>query len=158
MDKLRKIMLVFSVPAFAVCCLYLNLLGGIGILLNADKNYSACGVSLLISVAAFAISLTAAFFRKGVFNIISLLFNIAGTICYIYPLGILNGIPNERIPKADIEVLTSRIYPSVIVTVFLAVVIFADFFSYDRSVKRMEKRQKRLKEKSRALTDEEKII
>ena len=158
MDIFRKIMLVLSCISFAVCGLFLNLLGGIGILLNADESYAVCGNALILSVAAFALSLTAAFFRKWFTNILSIIFNIAGTAFYIYPLGILNAIPNERIPRTSIEELTSRIYPSVFITIFLVLVIFADFFSYERQVQRAEKRKKKEIQKNRALTDEEKII
>ena len=54
--------------------------------------------------------------------------------------------------------LTARIYPAVLVTVFLALVIMADFFSYDRIAKRAERKRVSEKEKKRALTDDEKII
>lgn len=155
MEILRKVMLVLSAAAFAVCELFLNLMGGIAFIMN---NYENCGISLIIAVAAFAIALISAFFRKPAANIISIVFNIIGTVFYIYPLGILNGIPNAKIPRESIEVLTSRIYPSVLVTVFLAMVIFADFFSYERSAKRAENRQRRIAEKQRALTDDERII
>lgn len=155
MDILRKVMLVLGTAAFAVCELFLNLFGGIGLIMNKYEN---CGICLLIAVGAFAAALTAAYFRKAAANIVSIVFNIAATLFYIYPLGILNAIPNSQVPKASIEVLTSRIYPSVLVTVFLAVAVFADVFSYERSVKRAEKRQRRIEEKNRSLTDEEKII
>lgn len=155
MEIFRKIMLVLSTAAFAVCCLFLNLMGGIALNMN---NYEKCGTSLIISVGLFAVSLAAAYFRKGITNIISIVFNIAATAFYIYPLGILNAIPNSQIPKESVEVLTARIYPAVLVTVFLALVIMADFFSYDRIAKRAERKRVSEREKKRALTDDEKII
>lgn len=155
MDIFRKIMLGLSCVSFAVCCLFLNLLGGIGMILN---DYTQCGICLIVSTAVFAVSLTSAFFRNAIANIISVITNIAATACYIYPITILNGIPNEQIPKSSIEILTSRIYPSVIVTIALAAAVFADIFSYERSVKRAEQRKAKTNEQTRSLRDDEKII
>ena len=89
---------------------------------------------------------------------LSLIFNIAGTLLYIYPIAVLNGIPNSSVPRSSIEILTSRIYPAISVTILLLIVIFADFFSYDRSAERAAKRNEKLKERSRSLTDDEKIV
>mgnify|MGYP003294916952 CR=1 FL=1 len=155
MDIFRKIMLGISCISFAVCCLFLNLMGGIGMILN---DYTQCGTCLIISSAIFALSLISAFFSKTAANIISVITNIAATACYIYPISILNGIPNEQIPKTSIEILTSRIYPSVLVTIALAAAVFADVFSYERSVQRAERRKCKINEQTRSLTDDEKII
>ena len=155
MENLRKISLVLACAAFAICCLFLNLMGGIGLISN---NYTEIGRALIISVILLSLSLILAFFRNGYTNLGSVIFNIAGTFLYIYPIGVLNAIPNAQVPKESVEVLTSRIYPAISVTVLLALVIFADFFSYERSVKRSQRRQKKIQESTRALRDDEKII
>lgn len=155
MEKLRKPCLVLAAAAFAVCGLFLNLMGGIALIIN---NYIQCGVCLLVSVGLFLISLISAFFRKAAANIISLLTNIAASACYIYTLAVLNGVPNTKVPKESMEIITSRIYPSVIVTVLLAAVIFFDIFSYERISARAEKKRRKSIEKSRPLKDSEKII
>ncbi len=156
MEALRKISLAVCCAAFAVTCLFLNLFGGIGLM--SQQNYAQIGRCLIISVAMLALSLILAFFRKSYTNIGSLFFNIIGTILYIYPIGVLNGIPNSQVPKQSIEVLTSRIYPAISVTVLLALVIFADIFSYERSAMRCKRRHEKEKESSRQLRDDEKII
>lgn len=155
MEILRKASLVLSCAAFAVCCLFLNLLGGIALYSN---NYQNAGMSLIISVGVLLAALVFAFFRKGITNLLSLIFNIAGTLLYIYPIAVLNGIPNSTVPRSSIELFTSRIYPAVSVTILLLTVIFADFFSYDRSAERERKRSEKLRERQRGLTDDEKII
>lgn len=155
MEIFRKITLGLSCAAFAVCCLFLNLMGGIGLMSN---NYTDIGRALIISVALLGLSLLLAFFRNIFTNIGSVLLNIAGTLFYIYPISVLNGIPNATVPKESVAVLTSRIYPAIIVTVLLAMVIFADIFSYERSVKRAERRNAKLREKNRSLKENEKII
>ena len=155
MEIFRKVSLVLSCAAFAVCCLFLNLMGGIGLITN---NYTEIGRALIISVILLALSLILAFFRNRYTNIGSVILNIAGTFLYIYPIGVLNGIPNAQVPKESVEVLTSRIYPAISVTVLLAMVIFADVFSYERSVKRSQRKQKKISENTRALRDDEKII
>ena len=139
MEIFRKIILGLSCAAFAVCCLFLNLMGGIGLMSN---NYTDIGRALIISVVLLG----------------SALLNIAGTVFYIYPISVLNGIPNATVPKESVEVLTSRIYPAIIVTVLLAIAVFADIFSYERSVKRSERKNAKLKEKNRSLKEDEKIV
>lgn len=155
MEILRKVSLVLGCAAFAVYCLFLNLLGGIALYSN---NYRNAGMSLIISVGVLLAALVFAFFRKGIFNLLSLVFNIAGTLLYIYPIAVLNAIPNSAVPRSSIEILTSRIYPAVSVTILLLTVIFADFFSYDRSAERARKKSEKLKERKRSLTEDEKII
>lgn len=155
MELLRKASLGLSCAAFAICCLFLNLLGGIALYSN---NYQSIGISLIISVGILLAALVFAFFRKVVFNLLSLVFNIAGTLLYIYPIAVLNGIPNSTVPRSSIELLTSRIYPAVSVTILLLTAIFADFFSYERSAERAKKKSEKQKERSRSLTDDEKII
>lgn len=150
MDLLRKISLFLSAAAFAVCELFLNLLGGIGMRMN---GYEKCGNMLFAAVIMFAAALTFAFFRKTAFNVLSLLFNAGATVCYVCTLGILNGIKN-----VNVDVLTSRVYPSVILTVLLAVAIFADILSYDRICSRAERKKQKESEKNCSLSDEEKII
>ena len=151
MEIFRKIILGLSCAAFAVCCLFLNLMGGIGLMSN---NYTDIGRALIISVVLLGLSLLLAFFRNRITNLGSALLNIAGTVFYI----VLNGIPNATVPKESIEVLTSRIYPAIIVTVLLAIAVFADIFSYERSVKRAERKNAKLKEKNRSLKEDEKIV
>ena len=46
MEIFRKIILGLSCAAFAVCCLFLNLMGGIGLMSN---NYTDIGRALIIS-------------------------------------------------------------------------------------------------------------
>ena len=155
MDILRKASLGLGCAAFAVCCLFLDLLGGIAIYTN---NYESAGSCLILSVVMLLAALITAFFRKGLLNLLSLIFNIVGTILYIYPIAVLNGIPNSVVPRSSVEIFTSRIYPTIIVTILLLTAVFADFFSYDRMAEREKKKIERDKERRRSLTDDEKII
>lgn len=155
MEILRKVSLALSCAAAAVCCLFLNLMGGFALYIN---NYQTVGICLIVSSVMLIVSLIAAFFRKGILNLISLLLNIIGTLLYIYPIAVLNGIPNSSVPRSSIELLTSRIYPAVSVTILLLTAVFADYFSYDRAAKRAEKKMQKHKEQTRDLTDNEKIV
>lgn len=155
MEIFRKTALGLGIAAFAVCGLFLDLMGGIGLIMN---NYSSCGYSLIISVAVFAAAIVLLFFRRSVTDIISAVLNAVATGCYIYPISVLNGIPNAQVPKEAVEILTGRIYPSVAITVLLAAAVLADIFSYDKISARAAIKQKKENEKNRKLTDEEKII
>lgn len=77
MEIFRKIILGLSCAAFAVCCLFLNLMGGIGLMSN---NYTDIGRALIISVVLLGLSLLLAFFRNRITNLGSALLNIAGTV------------------------------------------------------------------------------
>lgn len=155
MEILRKASLVLGCAAAAVCCLFLNLAGGYALYSN---NYRTIGICLMVSSGILILSLAAAFFRKGIFNLISVVLNIIGTLLYIYPIAVLNGIPNSTVPRSSIEILTARIYPAISVTILLLTAVFADYFSYDRSAKRAEKNRQKHREQTRKLTDDEKII
>lgn len=157
MNMLRKIMLVVSSVTFAICGLFMNTVGGFSII-SVNESYANIGYALIISTVILFLALLFAFFRNIFTNILSVFFNVIGSICYIYAIAVLNGIPNAAVPKEAVEILTSRIYPSIIVTVALATAVFADVMSYERSVKRAERKSKKLHEQNRSLTDEEKII
>lgn len=158
MERLRKIMLALGTCAFVVCSLFLDVMGGLGILFGADEKYHSIGVMLISSAAVFLPCLVLSYFRKAWSNIISVILNIAATVLYIIPLDTLNSIPESTIPRSLISVLTARIYPSIAVTALLGLAVAADAMSYDRRSARETRRRKRIHEKKRQLKEEEKII
>lgn len=156
MNTLRKIFLGLSCAAFAVCGLFLNGLGGTAILMHASDKYRSTGIYLLVSVGLFAVSLAAAFFRGTAANIISALTNAAATGFFIYAAAFLTGIPDSAVPAENIEVLTARIYPSLIITVCLFVAVIADILSPERIQRRIERKKARAE--SEKLDDKDRII
>lgn len=151
-------MLVLGTAAYAVCGLFLNGFGGIGILINADEKYHPIGVMLIASAGVFLGALVFAYIRRAWANILSGVLDATATVLYILPLNALNSIPDSTIPKANIDLLTSRIYPSIAVTVFLAAAVIADALTYDRITAREKRREERLREKNRGLNEDEKIV
>lgn len=158
MEMLRKAALVLGTIAFAVCSLFLNGLGGAAILTVAGEQYRAVGIMLLVSSGLFLVCLVTAYGRKLWANIVSLAANAAATVLYILPISALNSIADSDIPRENIEKLTSRIYPSVAVTVLLAVAVLADIMTERRITEREKRREERIAEKRRALHDDEKIV
>lgn len=156
MELFRKIMLAVGIASFCICGLYLNGMGGAA--MTFYEKYAHLGICLLLSTLLFGGALAAAFSRKGIMNIISLLLNAAATVLWIYPVACLNGVPNSVVAKTDMEVLTGRIYPAVIITISLGLAVFADFFSYDRVTKRAERKERKEALKNRPLNEDEKII
>ncbi|MBQ8979248.1 MAG: hypothetical protein IJ080_05765 [Oscillospiraceae bacterium] len=154
MEILRKIALAAGTAAFLICALFLNVMGGTGILLNSDEKYHVIGVMLIASAAVFLGALVFSFIRRSWANLLSLFLNICATVLYIMPIERLTSLTENNIPKASVDRLTSRIYPSAAVTVLLAAAVIADYLSYDRAAARMEKK----KEKNRRLREDEKIV
>lgn len=155
MNIFRKISLVCGIIAVLVCCLFLNVLGGAGLL---TAGYTGGGICLIASSAALLFSLLLSISRRTWMNVAAAVFCAAGTVLYIIPIAQLNSIPNSKVPKQSIEVLTGRIYPAILATVFIACVIFANIMSDENRDKRRKRRDKAEAEKNRRLTDDEKII
>ena len=155
MEIFRKISLVCGCLAVAVCCLFLNVIGGMGLMSN---GYESGGICLIVSSALLLIAVILAFSKRTPISIIAAVLCAVGTILYAIPIAQLNSIPDAQVAKQDIEVLTGRIYPAIIATIFIACAIFANIMSYDNRAKRAERKEKRILEKQRPLTDEEKII
>jgi hypothetical protein len=148
----RKITLILTIIAEIICCFGLNLLGGYAFIIN---GYEKCGYALFISTALLAAALIFAAFRKV---IVPFLLNAAGSACYIYTLSILGAIPNTKIPKESTEALMAYHYPTIAVTVLLALIVFFNFMDSDAVQRRNEKRKAKKAAKERALADHEKII
>ena len=150
--KAWKICFALTLCADAVCSLFLNGMGGIGLALN---NYEKAGYSLIAS----AVLLTAASALLGRGRmILPSVFTVLGTAAYIYPIKVLHSIPHELVPKQAVEPLAARIYPAVSVTVLLSVMIVLNFFSDEQEAKREKKRRENYEKNDRSLRDDEKIV
>lgn len=148
----RIAVIVLTVAAEVIACLGLNCMGAYAFITN---GYEKCGYALLISTALLVIALLFAIFKK---SLIPLLLNIFGSAGYIYTISVLASIPHTKIPKESTERLMANHYPTIAVTVLLAVLVFLNFFSKEAIEKRKQKRDKKLAELNRDLRDEEKII
>ena len=155
MEKARKISLALCIAAAAIISGYINIFGGISIIVVNYEKYGKIGIALLIS-SLFLISgiVTAAFQKVW----IPAVFNIIGSAAYIYTVSKLYAIPNTLIPKTQTEPLAERHLLTVIVTVLLAALTFFNFFSDKNVQKRQKLREKKITEQNRALKDDEKII
>ena len=131
---------------------FINIAGGIALLIN---NYENCGIALFIS-SLFLISGTIIAIFEKVW--IPAVFNIIGTVSYIYTVSQIYAIPNTLIPKEKTEPLAERHLFTVIVTVLLAMLAFFNFFTDKNVQKRQKRRDKKIEIQDRALKDEEKIL
>ncbi len=154
MEIIRKISFWLGAACYVICSLILNGMGGIAILTVSDEKYSSIGIMLLISSLMFTISLVTLLFKKTITDICSLAACAAGTVLYALPINALYSLVSETITQESIDVLTSRIFPSVSVSVLLALAALLDIFSYDK----MSAREARRKEKGRDLTESERIV
>ena len=152
MEKARKISLTLCIVAAAIISLFINIAGGIALMMN---NYEKCGIALFISsLFLIAGTVTAIFERVW----IPAVFNIIGTSAYIYTVSKLYAIPNSLIPKTATEPLSERHLLTVIVTVLLAALTFFNFFSNKNIQKRQQRRSQKAAEQDRQLKDSEKIL
>ena len=158
MKNFRKITFILSALAFFVCSVALNGMGGIAILTMSAEKYRSVGIMLLISTLCFLAAFIFLIFKKTITDIISLVFSAAGTVLYALPISSLNAISEELIPKDSIQVLTGRIYPSIIVSVLFGLTALLGIFSPENIEKREKRRAEREAEKNRELTESERII
>ena len=155
MEKARKISLVLCIAAAAIISGYINIFGGISIIVVNYEKYGNIGIALLISSLFLIVGTVIAAFQKVW---IPAVFNIIGTVPYIYSVMQLYAIPNSLIPKTATEPLAERHLMTVIVTILLAAVAFFNFFS-EKNVQNREKRRiQKAAEQDRQLKDSEKIL
>lgn len=155
MEKARKISLALCIAAAAIFSGYINIFGGISIIVVNYEKYGKIGIALLISSLFLIAGIVIAAFQRVW---IPAVFNIIGTASYIYSVSKLYDIPNSLIPKTATEPLAERHLLTVIVTVLLASLTFFNFFSEKNVQKRQKRRSQKDSEQNRALTDSEKIL
>lgn len=152
MKKARITTMILCIAAAAIISGFINIAGGIALSLN---NYENCGIALFIS-SLFLISGTVIAIFERVW--LPAVFNIIGTVSYIYTVSEIYAIPNTLIPKTNTEPLAERHLLTVIVTILLAILTFLNFFSEKNTDKRAKKRQAKHDRENRKLKDSEKIV
>ena len=158
MKKARIIVMVLCICAAAVISGFINILGGIGLAFmveSADDTYRNCGICLFISSAFLIPGVILAAFEKVWLPAV---FDVIGTVFYIFTVKMIYAIPNTLRPKMITEPLAERHLTTVIVTVLLAVLIFLNYFSEKNSAKKEKKRKAKYESENRKLSDSEKII
>ena len=152
MKKARIITLVLCIAAALIFSGFINIAGGIALLLNNYKNW---GTALFISSLFLMSGTVIAIFEKVWLPIV---FNIIGTVSYIYTVSEIYAIPNTLIPKIQTEPLAERHLLTIFVTVLLAVLTVLNFFSEKNINKRTQKRRDKHDRENRKLKDSEKIV
>lgn len=155
MKKARITTMILCIAAAAIISGFINIAGGIAIIMKNYEKYGKLGIALLIS-SLFMISGTIIAIFEKVW--LPAVFNIIGTVSYIYTVSEIYSIPNTLIPKTDTEPLAERHLLTVIVTILLAVLTFLNFFSEKNTDKRAKKRQAKYDRENRKLKDSEKIV
>ncbi len=152
MKKARVFTMVLCIAAAVIISLFINTAGGIALAIN---GYSACGIALIASTVLLASGTAAACFKKVWIPVV---FNVIGTICYIYTVSEIYAIPNTLIPKQNTEPLAERHLLTVIVTVLLFALAVFNYFDDTNVDKRNKKRRLKAEKENRKLSDDEKII
>lgn len=155
MEITRKILIAAAALGWLICCLFLNGMGGYALIIN---DYRVCGICLLASGGALAVSLLLSVCKKLPAIILSAVFDIAGSALYIYPISVITAIPSTKISKAYTDVIAGRMYPAIIVTALIAVILLLDYLDPANAEKRAAKKQAKLMERTRSLEEHEKII
>ncbi len=156
MKKARNITLVLCIAAAAIISGFINIFGGISIIVVNFDTYGKLGIALLISSILLILGTILACFEKVWLPIV---FNIIGTISYIYTVTGIYAIPNSaKRPKIKTEALAEKHLLTIIVTVLLAALTIFNLFTEKNVRKREEKRLKKYNSESRSLKDNEKIL
>ncbi|MCH5194477.1 MAG: hypothetical protein J1F11_10980 [Oscillospiraceae bacterium] len=155
MKKARITTMTLCIAAAAIISGYIDIFGGISIIVVNYEKYGKLGIALLIS-SFFLISGTILAIFEKVW--LPAVFNIIGTVSYIYTVSEIYAIPNTLISKTETEPLAERHLLTVIVTVLLAVLTVLNYFSEKNTDKRAKKRQAKHDRENRKLKDSEKIV
>lgn len=158
MKKARIITMILCIAAALVFSGYFNILGGIALsfVVESEKqDYFNFGMCLLVSSAFLMSGTVIACFKKVWLPVI---FNVIGTLFYIYTVSGIYAIPNELVPKQQTEPLAERHLFTVIVTVLLFAFAVFNFFDAENVCKRDRKRRLKEETENRELSDSEKLV
>ncbi len=136
------------IAAIAVYPVFLNILGGIGIIVKSENENAVNGVILIVSSAMLIGGGVLAILRK---NIASAICTAAGTVAAVYVIRAISLIANT-------DKLIARHLPTVAVPVLIAIVLLLNFLDPEAVRKRAEKKRAKLENENRALTSDEKIV
>ncbi len=156
MKKARNITMILCIAAAAIVSGFIDIFGGISIIVVNYDTYGDLGVALLISSAFLILGTILACFEK---IWLPAVFNIIGTLSYIYTVHGLYSIPNSSSrPKLKTEALADKHMLTVIVTLLLAALTVFNLFTEKNVNKRQEKNAKKFNKEIRSLKDNEKIL
>lgn len=134
--------------AIAVYPVFLNILGGIGIIVKSGNENASSGVLLIVSSVLLIIGGVLAIFRK---NIASAICTSVGTVAAVYVIRAISLITNT-------DKLIMRHLPTVAVPVLIAVILLLNYLEPEAVRKRAEKKRAKLESENRELTADEKIV
>ena len=148
--------MVLCIAAAAIISGFINIFGGVSIIVVNYDTYGDLGIALLISSAFLILGTALACFEKIWLPIV---FNIIGTLSYIYTVHGLYSIPDSsKRPKLKTEALADKHMFTVIVTLLLAALIIFNLFTEKNVKKRQDKKAKKFNKENRSLNDSEKIL
>ncbi len=148
--------MVLTIAAAAIISGFIDIFGGISIIVVNYEKYGDLGIALLISAFFLILGTILACFEKIWLPVV---FNIIGTISYIYTVSNLYSIPNSsNKPKVQTEALAEKHLFTVIVTVLLAVLTILNIFTDKNVKKREKKRLEKYNKENRSLTNNEKLL
>ena len=136
------------IAATAVYPVFLNILGGIGIIITPGSDNISKGVILIVSSVLLTVGVILAILRK---NIPSAICTAVGTVAAIYVIRVISLVANT-------DKLIMRHLPTVAVPVLVAVVLLLNFLDPEAVRKRAEKKRAKLENENRELTADEKIV
>ncbi|GEM_PF-2700828 len=128
-------------------------MGGYALIVN---NYETAGTFLIVSSAILIPIAILTIICK--ISIISCLFNIIGTGCYLYTISVLNNIPNAVIPKESTQALLNNHLPTISVTILIFLLAFINYMSDEKVNERNARKKLKAESENRELAESEKIV
>ncbi len=143
---LLKIALIICTCIWAV---FFNIVGGIGMVINEGSEVHKYGIPMLVATGVVIVSTLLALKNK---NIPAICVGIAGMAAVLVITGKMCDVVDALALSDENFRMYSDIYsdrhkPTMMVTLFQVLLSIAQYFSYDESVKRAKKHQKKLEKK-----------
>ena len=162
MKTVRYIILFLTITATVIICGFMNISAGYAFccLMEVENHeniilFNSMGIGLLLSSLFLITATVIAFFKK---ILLPLVFNILGSICYIYTVSKLYAIPSSSLPKNITEPLAERHLLTVIVTLLLITLIILNYFDDANISRRNKLKALKIEHNNRKLSDDEKIL
>jgi hypothetical protein len=133
----------------------INVMGAFGFFQNENPEFAQGAYGLLVSAPLLALAWLLTVFK---FSLLPAVIDIIGSAGYIYTLHYLNSLAEGWMPRWVTDNIASNHYPSIFASIFILFLCCLNYFLPEKINRRHEKKSMKLREKSRALREEEKIL
>ncbi|MDR0944254.1 MAG: hypothetical protein LBM41_06965 [Ruminococcus sp.] len=154
MKTLRIILLIITGIVTVFFGVIINVLGAIGFILN-QVDYSQGSYGLIVAAPLLLAAYIMVIFKM---SITPAIFTVIGSAGYLYTIYYLNSLAAGWMPGWVTDKIAQNHLPSIYASIFLLVLCALNYFLPEKMEKRKLRRDKKISDENRALTEDEKIM